>query len=119
MSCCISNVGVTPPAPSFYSSNKLGERHRGRDKGKDKDVGKEKEKRENERVREKERESEREREREKENKRETKINNDQYNKISTIIRGKRNRLLTAKSKISIVVRDCAINTCNEYQRIIL
>ena len=58
-------------------------------------------------------------EREKENKRETKINNDQCNKISTIMRGNRKRLLTAKSKISIVVRDCAINTCNEYQRIIL
>ena len=80
--------------------------------------------RENERVREKERKNEREREREreereKENKRETEINNDQYNKIRAIIRGKRKRLLTAKSKISIVLRDCAINTCNEYQRIIL
>ena len=79
--------------------------------------------RKKERMRERARElgrEERERERrEKENKRETKINDDQYNKISTIIRGKRKRLLTAKFKISIVVRDCAINTCNKYQRIIL
>ena len=77
--------------------------------------------RKKERIRARERERVRERareEREKENKRETKINNDQYNKISTIIRGKRKRLLTAKSKISIVVRDYTINTCNKYQRII-